>query len=181
MCATQDFIERRSLLEGGWVDRLNVGVRCTGVGSWMASCVPTVRWKGATLKAHLTLPHARVEDDLLGITRTARETPNYMLSFGLDQNLPKWNSSYGMSAQIAGRTDTDIPGERWGSTQARTLLDAYWLVKLNPVFNLRLSGQNLLGADTVRDQRLVDGANAWLLDTTDKGPRTVLLTLEGRW
>ena len=182
--STQDFIERRTLLEGvRWVDRpYNVG-DALHWGWELDGKVRTDRWgwKGATIKGHLTLPHARVEDDRLGITRTARETPNYMLSFGLDQSLPAWNSSYGVSAQIAGRTDTDIPGERWGSTQARTLLDAYWLLKLNPKFNLRLSGQNLLGAETVRDQRLVDGANAWLLDTTDKGPRTLLLTLEGRW
>lgn len=182
--STQDFIERRTLQEGvRWVDRpYNVG-DALHWGWELDGKVRTDRWgwKGATLKAHLTLPHARVDDDLLGITRTARETPNYMLSFGLDQSLPKWNASYGVSAQIAGRTDTEIPGERWGSTQARTLLDAYVLYKLNTKFNLRLSGQNLLGAETVRDQRLTSGINEWLLDTADKGPRTLLVTLEGRW
>ncbi len=54
-------------------------------------------WNGATVKAHLTLPHAQVNDARLGIQRMARDTPNYVLSAGLDESLPSLRSSYGIS------------------------------------------------------------------------------------
>jgi iron complex outermembrane receptor protein len=181
--STQDFTERQVQLEGArWVDRpYNAG----SAKHWGVEFDGKVRtdgfgWKGATVKAHLTLPNARVNDSQLGFTRMARDTPRYVISMGLDQNLPKYNASYGISLQHSGASETQIPGVQYGMTRARTMLDAFWLYKLNPKFNLRVSGQNLLAADTVRQNAINSGTNGWQLGTTDKGMRSVMLTLEGR-
>jgi len=182
--STQDFTERRVQLEGvRWVDRpYNEGTAL----HWGFELDGKVRtdnlgWKGATVKAHLTLPHARVSDTRLGITRMARDTPDYVFSAGVDQSLPMWQSSYGVSLQMAGPSKTDIPNEQRGTTNAKTTLDAFWLYKLTPKFNLRLSGQNLLAAKTVRETVYLNGADTYQLRTEDKGIRRLLVTLEGRW
>jgi iron complex outermembrane receptor protein len=182
--STQDFTERRVQLEGArWVDRpYNEGTAL----HWGFELDGKVRtdamgWKGATVKAHLTLPHARVDDTRLGITRMARDTPKYVLSAGLDESLPSLQSSYGISLQLSGRSETDIPGEQRAHTRAKTTLDAFWLYKLNAQFNLRFSGQNLLAADTVRETVYMSGSDTWQLRTVDGGFRALLVTLEGRW
>lgn len=181
---TRDFTERRVQLEGTrWVDRpqnegraLHWGfefdgkVRMDGYG-----------WKGATLKSHLTLPNARIEDARLGITRMARETPRFIWSAGLDGGIPSLKSSYGVSTQVSGRSTTDIPGEQTGATQSRTTVDAFWLYQMTPTFKMRITGQNLFKADTVRDLTYLSGGNQWQLHTVDRGYRALMVTLEGRW
>jgi iron complex outermembrane receptor protein len=182
--ATQDFTERRVALESGrWIDRpYNVG-DALHWGLELDGKLQTEPWgwSGGTAKAHLTLPHANVDDKTLGITRMARDTPNYVMSMGFDQSLPKWQSSLGVSVQLSGRSVTDIPGEQKSYTEARALLDAFWLYKLSPRFNLRVSGQNLLNEDTRRQTRYFDEGNEWRLLANDYGFRTLMFTLEGRW
>ena len=182
--ATSDFIERRVQQEGvRWVDRpynegdalhygleLDAKVRMDNFG-----------WQGATLKSHLTLPYGRVDDERLGMTRMARDTPRYVLSMGLDQSLPKLNASYGISAQISGRSETNIPNEQSGFSQSITTLDAYWLYKLSPTYHVRLSGRNLLAADTYKQNTFTQGLNDWQLAADDDGNRSLMVTLEGRW
>ncbi|HOY70327.1 MAG TPA: TonB-dependent receptor [Methylotenera sp.] len=182
--ATSDFIERRVQQEGvRWVDRpynegdalhygleLDAKVRMDNFG-----------WQGATLKSHLTLPYGRVDDERLGIKRMARDTPRYVLSMGLDQSLPKLNASYGISAQISGRSETDIPNEQSSFSESITTLDAYWLYKLSPTYNLRLSGRNLLAADIHKQNTFTQGLNDWQLVSDDDGKRSLMVTLEGRW
>lgn len=179
---TEDFTERRVQLEGArWVDRpFNEGtahhwgvefdgkLRTDGLG-----------WRGATLRAHLTLPHSRVEDERLGIRRAAREQPSYILSAGFDQTLA--TMSFGASLQHSGRVRTQTPGEQDFTTKARTVLNAYVLRKLDATWNLRLSGDNLLRADIRRQQDAFASSAWWSLATTEKGDRTVLLSLEGKW
>ena len=184
--STQDFTERRVQLDsvsGRWVDRPYNEGSALHWGFELDGKVRTdnLGWKGATVKAHLTLPHARVDDTRLGIQRMARDTPKYVLSAGLDESLPKLQSSYGISLQLSGRSETDIPGEQRAFTQAKTTLDAFWLYKLNRQFNLRFSGQNLLAADTVRETMYMSGSSTWQLRTVDGGYRALLATLEGRW
>lgn len=53
----------------------------------------------------------------------------------------------------------------------------FWLYKLNELFKLRLSGQNLLAADTVRDSQ----GSTWKMHSVEGGYRTLMATLEGRW
>ncbi|MBU1425072.1 MAG: TonB-dependent receptor [Gammaproteobacteria bacterium] len=182
--STQDFTERRVQLEGvRWVDRpynegkaLHWGVELDGKVR-----TDSFGWKGATVKSHLTLPHARVNDERRGITRMAQDTPKYVLSAGLDGNLPKLQSSYGLSLQLSGRSVTDIPGEQYGYTKARTTLDAFWLYKLNAQYKLRFSAQNLLAADTERSTQFMSGGSTWQLNAVEGGYRSLMATLEGRW
>jgi iron complex outermembrane receptor protein len=182
--STQDFTERRVQLEGTrWVDRPYNEGRARHWGFELDGKVRTdnLGWKGATVKAHLTLPLARVDDPRRGVARMARDTPRYVLSAGLDQSLPRLQSSYGLSLQQSGRSETDIPGEQHALTRAKTTLDAFWLYKLTPKYNLRVSGQNLLATDTVREMVYTSGNDSWQLRTVDGGMRAVLVTLEGRW
>ncbi len=181
---TRDFTERHVQLEGlRWVDRpYNEGdARHWGVELDGKLRTDRLGWKGATAKAHLTLPHAQVDDARLGMTRMARDTPRYLLSLGLDQGLPSLKSSYGVSLQHSSVSETLIPGEQRGYTQSRTQLDAFWLYQLNKEFKLRLAGQNLLAADNARQNTLTSAAGQWQVSNTDYGYRSVFLTLEGRW
>jgi len=182
--STQDFTERRVQLEGArWVDQPQNEGKARHWGFELDGKVRTdnMGWKGATVKAHLTLPKARVDDTRLGVTRMARDTPIYVFSAGLDESLPSLRSSYGISLQQSGRSITDVPGEQRGSSRAKTTLDAFWLYKLDPQINLRLSGQNLLAADTVRETTYLSGGNSWQLHSVEKGFRGLLVALEGRW
>ncbi len=182
--STSDFIEHRVQQEGvRWVDRpYNEGAALHyGVELDAKIRMDSFGWQGATLKSHLTLPYGRVDDERLGITRMARDTPRYVLSMGLDQNLPKLKSSYGVSAQISGRSETDIPNEQSAFSESRTTLDAYWLYKLSPSYNLRFSGQNLLAADTRNQNTFMVGNNDWQLNSNSDGQRSLMVTLEGRW
>ena len=160
--ATDDFTERRITQEGSiWVDRpynvgdaLHWGFELDGklqTDSWA--------WSGGTLKAHLTLPSAHVDDASLGITRKAKDTPKYVMSMGWDQSVPQWQSSFGLNLQLSGRSETDIPGEQKAYSEARTLLDAFWLYKVSPKFNLRVSAQNILDEDTRRYTRYFTPSN----------------------
>lgn len=182
--ATDNFTERRVTQESGvWVDRpynvgdaLHWGFELDGklqTDAWA--------WSGGTLKAHLTLPHARVDDAALGITRMAKDTPKYVMSMGWDQNVPKWQSSFGLNLQLSGRSETDIPGEQKAYTEARALLDAFWLYKVSPKFNLRVSAQNILDEDTRRYTRYFTPSNEYQLISNDYGYRTLMVMLEGRW
>lgn len=182
--STQDFTERRVQLESArWVDRPYNEGRALHWGWELDGKLRTdnLGWKGATVKAHLTLPHAQVDDTRLGVTRMARDTPDYVFSTGVDGSLPKLDSSYGLSAQISGRSETNVAGEQYGYTQARTTLDGFWLYKLNALFKLRFAAQNMLAADTVRDMQYVSAGSTWQLHTVEAGYSTVTMTLEGRW
>lgn len=179
---TVDFVERRVELDGmRWVDRpWNEGTaRHWGVEFDGKLRTDELGWRGATLRAHLTLPHSRVEDERLGISRAAREQPRYILSAGFDQTLA--TMSFGASLQQSGRVRTDTPGEQEFETRSRTVLNAYALHKLDARWNLRLSGDNLLRAKTRRQQNAFAPGTWWSLATIDRGDRTVLLSLEGKW
>lgn len=184
--STQDFTERRvqqDIATLRWIDRPYNEGRALHWGFELDGKVRTDNfgWKGATVKAHLTLPNARVNDARLGVTRMARDTPNYVLSAGLDESLPKLQSSYGVSLQLSGRSKTDVPGEQQSATQARTTVDAFWLYQMTKMFKLRLSGQNLFAADIVRDTSFTSAGNTWQLHTVEGGYRSIMATVEGRW
>lgn len=182
--STSNFTERRVQQEGvRWVDRpynegdaLHYGVELDGKVR-----MDNFGWQGATLKSHLTLPYGRVDDERLGTTRMARDTPRYVLSMGLDQSLPKLQSSYGVSLQLSGRNNTEIPGEQSAYNESRALIDAFWLYKINSMYNLRVAGQNLLATTTRSQNTYTSGINDWKLNMSDMGYRSLMVTLEGRW
>lgn len=193
--ATSDFTEHRvtneSLVNPSpvWVDRpYNVG-DALHWGLELDGKVNTEQLglNGGTAKAHLTLPHARVDDALLGVTRNAADTPKYVLSLGWDQSIPKWQSTAGVSLQLSGRSETNISSNlnavptQMAYTEARALLDVFWLYKLNSRFNLRISGQNLLDEDMRRQNKYIAQDDQWKLLANDLGYRTVMFSVEGRW
>ena len=181
---TRDFVERRTTLEGSrWVERpYNEGdARHYGVEFDSKIKSELIGFKGGSLRAHLTLPQARVDDERLGITRDARELPRYILSIGWDQALPSLSSSAGFLLQRTGDTRTDVDGEQYAKIDGRSVLDAYWVRKLDRTTNLRFTLQNLLGEDLTKIQRAWSGAQEWQLGTTDGQPRAILVTLEGKW
>lgn len=183
---TQDFTERRVELlaisdeVSRWVDRpynegdaLHWGIELDGklnTDDWA--------WHGGTIRSHLTLPEARVDDTRLGKKRLARDTPHYIWSLGFDQKLPAWQSSFGMNLQLSGRSETVIPNEQSAFTRSRALLDAYWLVKLNPKMNLRISGQNLLGEDIVKSNRFRNNNSNWQYYSDEYAFRTLMVFIE---
>jgi len=103
------------------------------------------------------------------------------MSMGWDQSVPKWQSSFGLNLQLSGRSETDVPGEQKAYTEARALLDAFWLHKLSSRFNLRVSAQNLLDEDTRRYTRYTTVTDVYQLTSNDYGYRTLMVMLEGRW
>ena len=179
---TENFTERRVMLEGArWVDRpYNEGqARHWGVELDGKLRTDKLGWRGATLRAHLTVPRSKVDDERLGITRAARDTPRYILSAGFDQTMAEM--SFGASMQYNGRVLTRVPGEQSYETRRRVVFDAYALQKLTPALNLRLSLQNILGADTRRQYEAFAPGSSWLLSTEERMARTILLSLEGKW
>lgn len=179
---TDDFTERRVLLEGArWIDRpYNEGsARHWGVELDGKLRTDSLGWRGATFRAHLTLPRSEVHDERLGINRAARESPRYILSAGFDQTQAEM--SYGVSMQYNGRVVTQVPGEQSFETRRRVVFDAYALQKLNAALNLRLSLQNMFRADTRRQLDAFAPASSWSLSSVDRSARTALLSLEGKW
>jgi iron complex outermembrane receptor protein len=179
---TTDFTERRIQMEGTrWVDRpYNEGfARHWGLELDAKLRTDQLGWRGATLRAHLTVPRSAVDDSRLGMTRDARETPRYTLSAGFDQT--RAEMSYGMSMQYNDGPRTEVPREQVYVTESRAVLDAYVLQKLNARLNLRVSLQNLLAAETRRQMAAYSGANSWSLASVDQGARSLLVSLEGKW
>lgn len=183
---TTDFVERRTGLEGGrWVERPhNEGdARHWGLelsAKLRGNALPPLP-RDASLRLQLTLPRGEVDDARLGQTRAARDMPRHTLSVGYEGTLPAWQAGWGFQWQRNGATKSRVPGELAADARNRTLLDAHLVRRLDASFNLRLSAQNLLRADTRRFATAWDGPAAWRLDSAEAGQRTWLLALEGKW
>lgn len=183
---TRDFVERRQSLEGArWVDRPeNAGdARHWGL-EWSAKLRGTaLPWlpPSASLRANLTLPRGEVDDPRLGLRRAVRDMPSHTASLGYEQSLPSWQSSFGFQLQRSGTTRSRVAGELAADSKSRNLVDAHLVRRLDAAFNLRLAVQNLLRADIRRYATAADGLDAWSLDTAERGQRTWLLSLEGKW
>ncbi|MBW7902471.1 MAG: TonB-dependent receptor [Rhodocyclaceae bacterium] len=181
---TQDFVERRTRLEGArWVERpVNEGdARHWGLELSAKLSQAAFLPKDGNLRVQLTLPRGEVDDEQLGRTRRPRELPRYTFSLGYEDSLPAWRSTWGFQWQRNGEVKTRVPGEIAADTRRRDLLDAHVTHRLDKVFNLRLSLQNILGADTRRFASAWEGVDAWQLATLEPGQRTWLLSLEGKW
>lgn len=181
---TEDFIERRTALEGSrWVDRpYNEGTaRHWGLELDSKLKGDAFGWKGASIRSHLTLPKAQVDDERLGISRPARDLPHYQWSLGVDQALTGWQASTGFQLNQYGPTRTDLPGELASRQKARSLLDLYVTRRLTTQFNLRLEAQNVLSTETRRLASAWSGSDSWSLTTGERGQRSLLLSLEGKW
>ena len=181
---TQDFVERRVAPEGGrWVERpANVGeARHWGLELSAKLNQAVFLPKDGSLRVQWTLPRGEVADERLGLDRRPRELPRYTFLLGYEGGLPAWQATWGLQWQRNGAVHTRVPGELAADTRRRDLLDAHLTRRLDAALNLRLSLQNILGADARRFAAAWDGTNAWQLETLDAGQRTWLLSLEGKW
>ena len=133
------------------------------------------------MRAQFTLPRGEVQDSVLGMKRAPRELPRYQFTLGYEGSLPAWQSTWGFQWQHQAAVRTQVPGEVQATTQSRNLLDAHFVRRLTPALNLRLSVQNLLGTSTWRTASSAQGGQPWALTTSDRGQRTWLLALEGKW
>ena len=186
---TRDFVERRTLWEGGrWIDRpynegdarhwgLELSAKLSGESPWLQGLIG----RQGSVRAQFTLPRGRVHDTLLGETRAVRDLPRYSLSLGYEGSLPQWQSTWGFQWQHQAAVRTQVPGEVLATTRARNLLDAHFVRRLTPALNLRLSAQNLLGANTWRTATSSQGGQSWAFTSNDAGQRTWMLMLEGKW
>jgi len=181
---TENFIERRTQLEAGrWVDRpYNEGsARHYGLELDAKLQSTPFGFTGGTLRSHLTLPHGRVDDERLGQTRDARDLPRYQFTLGYDHHLPWLQSTAGFQLNQFGATRSAIADELSTRQKARTLLDLYLVRRLTPQLNLRCEAQNLLRADTERLAESRQGADSWQLGSAERGQRTLMVSLEGKW
>jgi outer membrane receptor for ferrienterochelin and colicins len=182
--ATKDFIERHIEFDGTrWVDRpYNEGnAKHWGVELDAKTKTDAIGWKDATAKMHLTLPKSEVRDSRLGITREAHDTPYYIFSAGIDQSIPSFKTSVGITARYFSRSKTDVAGEQYGYTKAYSLVDVSLLHQILPKLKLRIMGQNLFAAKSERYNSLSNAGNSWQTSTSDKGYRSLMLVIEGRW
>lgn len=181
---TKNFVERRPVLENTrWVERpFNEGdARHWGLELDGKLKTEIFGFSGGSFRTHLTIPRGRVDDERLDITRSAREVPRYVWTFGYDQTLSSLSSNAGFLLQQTGATKTDVPREQWAETRSRTVLDAYWVKKISRTVNLRLTLQNILGEDTRRLVRAYSAGQEWQLGGEEAQARAALLTLEGKW
>jgi iron complex outermembrane receptor protein len=183
---TEDFVERRALLEGArWVERPYNAGNARHRGVELSAKLMGEAWSflpgDGSLRAQLALPRGEVEDERLNLTRRPRELPRYSFSLGYEGGLPAWQATWGFHWQRHGAVETDVPGELAADTRRRDLLDLHVVRRLGAALNLRLALQNILGADTRRFASAWSGADAWRLESLDAGQRTWLLSLEGKW
>lgn len=180
---TSAFVERRTTLEGvRWVDRpYNEG----DAEHWGAELdaklyLAKLGLPAGTVKAHLTIPRSRVHDERLNLTREARESPRYQLSFGYERPFGQ-RVTAGVDVQHFAEVKTSIPGETHERTEDRTVLDLFAVYRLQPGLNLRFNAKNLLRADTCKLATASYGGNAWRLENCNGAVATYMLTLEGSW
>ena len=110
-----------------------------------------------------------------------RNSRQFRWRLGYDQTLSSLASNAGILLQQTGKTKTDVPGEQWAESKARSVLDAYWVRKVSRSVNLRFTLQNILGDNSRRTVRAYSGGQDWQLGSMDRQPRSILLTLEGKW
>ncbi len=95
--------------------------------------------------------------------------------------MPDGQTSWGLQWRRHGAVKTDVPGELAADTRQRDLFDLHIVRRLDAALNLRLAWQNILGAEIRRTAAARHGVDAWRLETREAGPRTWLLSLEGKW
>ncbi len=183
---TRDFVERRAMLEGArWVERpWNEGeARHWGLelsGKLVGGKFPWLG-RGDSLRVGFTLPRGEVDDTRLGLTRPPRELPRHTVSLGYEASLPALGATWGLQWQRQGATRTRVADEQIVDTRARDLLDAHFVRRIDTALNLRVSLRNLLATDTRRHASAGSGDQIWRLDSEEAGPRTWLVSLEGKW
>jgi outer membrane receptor protein involved in Fe transport len=96
--------------------------------------------------ANYTWLQSELVDPVTGEKRRFRDQPDYVYNIGLIQNLPSWNSTFGVSYQKRGESLAyDYAEIQKLSYQGN--LEAFWETRLSKSTVLRFTGANLLDAE----------------------------------
>lgn len=107
---------------------------------------------------YTSLDSERIEP-LTGITARFNAQPEYVYNFGVTQNLPSWNSSFGFSYRKQGMSESLFLGEverQWYDANLEVFVEH----RLSENVVLRIVGNNLLDADSIQAERNFDGDTA---------------------
>jgi outer membrane receptor protein involved in Fe transport len=107
---------------------------------------------------YTSLDSERIEP-LTGITARFNAQPEYVYNFGVTQNLPSWNSSFGFSYRKQGMSESLFLGEverQWYDANLEVFIEH----RLSENVVLRIVGNNLLDADSIQAERNFDGDTA---------------------
>ncbi|MEZ5961708.1 MAG: TonB-dependent receptor [Hyphomonadaceae bacterium] len=98
-------------------------------------------------------------EPLTGLTARFNAQPEYVYNFGVTQNLPSWNSSFGFSYRKQGMSESLFLGEverQWYDANLEVFIEH----RLSENVVLRIVGNNLLDADSIQAERNFDGDTA---------------------
>lgn len=98
-------------------------------------------------------------DPLTGIKTTFNAQPEFVYNWGVTQNLPSWNTSFGFSYREQGRSISLFLGEIEEQTYDGNL-EVFVEHRFTRNLVMRLVGNNLLDADSLQSERLYSGDNA---------------------
>lgn len=107
---------------------------------------------------YTSLDSERIEP-LTGLTARFNAQPEYVYNFGITQNLPSWNSSFGFSYRKQGMSESLFLGEverQWYDANLEVFIEH----RLSDNVVLRIVGNNLLDADSIQAERNYDGDTA---------------------
>jgi outer membrane receptor protein involved in Fe transport len=98
-------------------------------------------------------------DPLTGIVSTFNAQPDYVYNYGLTQNLPSWDASFGFSYRKQGMSRSLFLGEiedQWYDANLEIFIEK----RFGDHFVARLVGNNLLDADSIQAEKNFDGDSA---------------------
>lgn len=107
---------------------------------------------------YTSLDSERIEP-LTGLTARFNAQPEYVYNFGVTQNLPSWNTSFGFSYRKQGMSESLFLGEverQWYDANLEVFIEH----RLSDNVVLRIVGNNLLDADSIQAERNYDGDTA---------------------
>ncbi|WP_277833694.1 TonB-dependent receptor plug domain-containing protein [Thauera mechernichensis] len=183
----KDKVEKISGLEGSrWVERpQNVGD--AKVWGWELDARPQMDIIGLPelmLRFNYTRLYSRITDSATGMTTRIKDQPPYVYNIGFDWQLPRLRASWGLNYNYTPKYLKNPTEPLKADYEAgQELLDAYVSTRITPDLSLRLTASNLLDMRKVKDKTTYH-SNGRLDKTsteTERGGRSIMLALEGRW
>ncbi len=109
-----------------------------------------------SISANYTWLRSEVDDPLFpGQKRRFRDQPNYVYNIGLIQNLPSWKSTFGVTYQKRGESET-YEYDEIEKLSYEGNLEAFWETRLSNSTVIRFTGANLLDAEKVENKRIYE-------------------------
>jgi len=106
--------------------------------------------------ANYTWLESELVDPVTGEKRRFRDQPEYVYNIGLIQNIPAWESTFGVSYQKRGESYAFDYSEIQRLTYEGNL-EAFWETRLSKSTVLRFTGANLLDAEKLEEVQAFEG------------------------